>query len=506
MRPCLVAALLLLPSPAGAQDLYSLDRSTPTHLRRVDPADGSTLSSRTVILAGAEGELAGDGLAQHPVTGELFALLRDAGAASRILVKLDPGSGRAERVGDTGESLVELTFDATGTLYAVSEEKLLFTVSTADATPTLVLALPNGAGPDRNVAFNPDDGLLYHFAGSGVANDPIDGQIFERVDLAGGPSVTGIPLPHQPNWPVGMTYLPMADEFLVAAGGEETGDRLYRLSPSGDVTFVGRLAHESGGLARLSFTEVYSIDGQAGMLHTISPGDGATLASVAITVAGSSVDRGQGLALRSDGTLFALLDLDGQDDDPRLATIDPGTGVATVVGVPGGRYRTLAFDATDVLFGATDDEGDDEALYTLSTSDASATLVRALGGGDDGEAIAFRATDDLLYHLSGNGPPSDPVGGEVFEAIGVAITPLPLPTQPFQVFALTWSPLLDEFVFDHSGQRYGRLSPDGDVSVFGRFDNSTGGLTFAPEPPRVAGTLAALAAAACLARARSRWS
>ena len=61
-------------------------------------------------------------------------------------------------------------------------------------------------------------------------------------------------------------------------------------------------------------------------------------------------------------------------------------------------------------------------------------------------------------------------------------------------------------MFNHSGERYGRLSPDGDVSVFGRFDAEIGGLTFVPEPPRVAGTLAVLAAMTGPARARLRRS
>ena len=61
-------------------------------------------------------------------------------------------------------------------------------------------------------------------------------------------------------------------------------------------------------------------------------------------------------------------------------------------------------------------------------------------------------------------------------------------------------------MFNYSGRRYGRLSPDGDVSVFGRFDAEIGGLTFVPEPPRVVGTLAALATMAGLSRARRRRS
>ena len=235
----LIAVLTLLPAVAAATDLYAIDLGTgeppaPIFLRRVDPANGSTLSSVLVTLAG-ETVVGGDGLAQHPQSEVLFALLeverREGG--SRELVTLDPGTGVATSVGDTGEELVELTFDTAGTLFAVSNSsstkpKTLFRLSPTDAQATAVLSLPNGDdefGAARNIAFNADDGLLYHFAGGGIANQPAIGQVFERVDLD-GPAVAAIPLPHQPNEPSGITYLPGTDGFLVAGSASSFAARL----------------------------------------------------------------------------------------------------------------------------------------------------------------------------------------------------------------------------------------------------------------------------------------
>jgi len=57
-----------------------------------------------------------------------------------------------------------------------------------------------------------------------------------------------------------------------------------------------------------------------------------------------------------------------------------------------------------VLYAVTGDGAAvSESLYTLDTSDASATFVTALGNGDDGEALAFNPDDGLMYHWSGIG-------------------------------------------------------------------------------------------------------
>src|SRR5439155_12783760 len=98
----------------------------------------------------------------------------------------------------------------------------------------------------------------------------------------------------------------------------------------------------------------------------------------------------------------ALLRLQGQSGR-QLVKIDSGTGVATSIGNTGDNFAGLAFDSNGTLYGVTGDGATvPETLYTLSTSDASKTLVCTLGNGSDGEVIAFNPDDGLLYHASGN--------------------------------------------------------------------------------------------------------
>ena len=49
-------------------------------------------------------------LATHPTTGELWALLKLAGQNGRELVIIDPGTGAATSVGDTGDRFAGLAF------------------------------------------------------------------------------------------------------------------------------------------------------------------------------------------------------------------------------------------------------------------------------------------------------------------------------------------------------------------------------------------------------------
>ncbi len=164
--------------------LLSID-AVQSQLRVLDPGSGATLASRAIVLAG-ERVLGGNGLATHPLTGELWALLRLSGREGRELVTLDPSTGFATPVGDTGDRFAGLTFDAGGTLYGITglsaaTPESLFVLSQTDAIPSFVLSLADGDGGEV-IAFNPEDGLLYHGTG---------GFAFRSVDLS-GPVVTPI--------------------------------------------------------------------------------------------------------------------------------------------------------------------------------------------------------------------------------------------------------------------------------------------------------------------------
>ena len=172
-------------------------------------------------------------------------------------------------------------------------------------------------------------------------------------------------------------------------------------------------------------------------LRVANPLNGATIATIPITLTGFSVLGSTGLARDpTTGKLWGLLRVSGATscssggNIPQLVTINPGTGVATNVGSAGDCFSGLAFSSNGTLYGVTGDGANTPAtLYTLNKSTAAPTLAKALGNGDFGEAIGFNPTDGLIYHASGFG-----VGDQVFESINpanLAAAPVNIPRSGF---------------------------------------------------------------------------
>ncbi len=92
--------------------------------------------------------------------------------------------------------------------------------------------------------------------------------------------------------------------------------------------------------------DLLAIERDGSLLHTISPTDGSVISTVRISLTGEIIKGGTGLAVDlTTGTLYALLKIDG-DSDRVLVTIDPATGVATLVGSVGLGFAGIAFDNT----------------------------------------------------------------------------------------------------------------------------------------------------------------
>ena len=256
----LLALGMLGAVPAGAGDLLlsvspggpGAPRTPDPFLRLVDSVDGSTVAGESVaITLAGEVVIGGSGLARHPETETLFALLKLEGTSFRRLVTLDEWTGVATDVGDTGNRFAGMAFASDGTLYAVTGDgggvpESLFTLSTVDASSNLVREL--GAGSDgETLAFNPDDGLLYHASGIGTPNNP-NGEKFETVD----PDtliVTNVPLS-------GFDYEELTS-LTFLDGGFFAGDLgnsafddpgFFRITTGGAVTFLGDMDHVSKGL------------------------------------------------------------------------------------------------------------------------------------------------------------------------------------------------------------------------------------------------------------------
>jgi hypothetical protein len=207
--------------------------------------------------------------------------------------------------------------------------------------------MPLGNGDDgETIAFNPEDGLLYHASGLGSQNVS---EIFESIDFDAR-TVTGITLSGDDyDEATALTHW-TGDLFLLA----DLNEKLYSVTTSGVVSLIGTLDRNAKGLAFVDET-LYSVSRDDDLLRTIDPTNGSTLSSVTITLSGKTIFGANGLATDpGTGVLWAILKISGQSGR-QLVTIDPDTGVATSVGNTGDRFAGLAFDSSGRLFGVTGD-------------------------------------------------------------------------------------------------------------------------------------------------------
>ena len=98
------------------------------------------------------------------------------------VLTIDSATGLATRIGNTGDRFAGLAFDTDGNLFGVTADQAatpstLFALDLTDATPTFVLSFGDGLDGEA-IAFNPEDGLLYHYSGFGENN------VFESVSLS----------------------------------------------------------------------------------------------------------------------------------------------------------------------------------------------------------------------------------------------------------------------------------------------------------------------------------
>ncbi len=407
--------MVFAPLTAHAQRiLYSISRDDDL-LRVVNPSTGSTISSVAITLTG-KGVAFGNGLATHPVTGELFALLKLDGQTGRQLVKIDPATGVATSIGDTGDQFAALAFNSSGTLFAVVGDKknstggglppeTLFTLNTTNAAPTQVLVLGRGNDGEA-IGFNPSDGLLYRASGNDTGGDgcPLDPstcvEIFESVN----PTTLAVT-----NIPLSGAYVPLTDSYSeVAALTHLSGNillltdidqNLYQITTTGVVTLVGGLDHVAKGLAFVN-APVTSL------VAAVLPSSRSVQVGTTATVFATIINAGSDTAIICAPTLITSLPatFTYQTTDPATNQVigSPNTPVNVGAGAPQSFVVALTPSApiapTDVQL-SFDCANSDPApihvgLNTLLLS-ASATPV------PDVVALAATLTNDGIVNIPG---------------------------------------------------------------------------------------------------------
>ena len=321
-------------------------------------------------------------------------------------------------------------------------DETLYEVNLTNATTTSLLQLTHVPDTDA-IGYNPTNGLVYHFSGaSSYSNNPgsngyRDNQYMETVNLDTQQIVPifnsnpppspdssqsfGLAAP-RPDWvlPVDIRLETQnTDEFRVQGPDEYHAvraatwssseglfyiadeDGLYKVTPSGDSTFVGTPTSEPSNTKGLAFvdvagqTKLFAGSKNSAFLYELDPLTGQEIGSpLEIQVPPADgfplEPTGKLLALAAHpetDVLYAIAEPIGADPiaDRQLITIDLTTGIGTVLGkltTPStdAAFSSLAFVGFNSLAGDFDGDGD---------ADGADFLVWQRGFGDTHDAADF---------------------------------------------------------------------------------------------------------------------
>jgi hypothetical protein len=249
MKTITILGAALIATSAAAQSPRLLTVSAQDdQLREVDSVTGATLNSVQMVIPGQPQILQAHGCAVDPTSGNLYAIVSLVPLGTKNLLVVDPVTGVATDLGDTGEKFAGITFDSTGQLWGISGDggvisEALYKIDKSTAQSGFVLQLGNG-GPGESLAFNPADGLLYHGSGSGTLNDPLLGAILETIDPA---TLAVTPVTLSGAGAIGVTSMTRLDASTLI--GTDFGLKFIRVKTSGAMTVTGLLDHLAKGFA-----------------------------------------------------------------------------------------------------------------------------------------------------------------------------------------------------------------------------------------------------------------
>ncbi len=353
-------------------------------LRYIDVSSAQVQGSVTITKGGVPIDGA-NGLATHPLTGELFALIKDGSGGGgrggvspspRELAIVDPLTGVATVIGPTSDKFAGLAFDAIGTLYGITGAgadvpSTLYVLSTVDASETLVVSLFSEGFGGETIAFNPLDGFIYRMSGEFT---------FQAIDLD-NLSVFDMdliePLQGEPG---ALTFSNQQNLFLLAT------DELIQLTEMGEMFPINFLEDRIKGLAFITIPST-SLTG------IVQLEDGTPIAGANVTTVGGD---------------SAVTGVDGRFTIPSVSAVPGGLRAfvlhrlngtllhaisATVPAVPDGDTDLGAITLVPMfLAAATNGSGVDSSLYGVS---------RVTGAYVEIGAIGFRDVSGLDFHPSG---------------------------------------------------------------------------------------------------------
>jgi hypothetical protein len=432
--------VLLAPHIADASKIFYAAEGRDPWFTQVDPYTAAEGAASFVEVNGLPSNALA-GAAQHPISGEIYLVLDITTADFHRLVKHDPRTGRSTDVGSLGEIITGIAFDSTGTLYGVTSDDVrgtpdtIFTIDTATASPSVFMSVPTeGLGTGDTLAYNPDDGRLYHWSGSDTA-------YFTAIDLS---DKSTVPIALSGDRPGGVGVISFAydtDKGLFVGYRQDEFEitmEFFTITATGFQTYLTDAGFVETGIVFYDTTllppvpgpseqsHLYSVDVATPYITLVDPSTGADTGIRGITLSGFTVTGSNGLAIDpTSGVLYAVVKAISSNGgfSRRLVTLDPTTGNATLVGNPGEPLAGIAFDSVGNLYGVSGEGGSSpESIFAINKTTAQSSVLYVLSDDDGGEAIAFNTNDGLLYRASGWTNP-------IFEKIHLAsgtITDVPL--------------------------------------------------------------------------------
>lgn len=124
------------------------------------------------------------------------------------------------------------------------------------------------------------------------------------------------------------------------------------------------------------------------------------------------------------------------------------------------------------LFGVSGDGApvNPESFFSVSTADASTTLIQPLGNGNDGESIAFNSADHRMYHWSGFSGLGDIEIMETIKLTSHKVTNVSTDFtshDPLEVLGSTFDPSTGNFLYIGLDENLGSVTPGGVFSLIG---------------------------------------
>lgn len=331
--------------------LYGVRRGG-RELLELDPATGGEISSIDMVTT-LDLVLGTQGLAVDPSTNQIYVAVNLATMFGGLptLAIVDPTTGVLDIIGSLGDEFAGIAFNALGDkLYGVTGGRAtmpetLFEINKYDASVSVVC--PTGTmGMGEAIATNSFTDEFFHLTNEDDTMQTIDLQTCAAMGI----DLSGTDLQGDGRRPTALAFDVTTGDFIIAesnANGPLTifpNTRLYRLTPDGDVTFIGQRFGRIKGMGFVVNTPKVS---EITRTWTVEDGAGNTDQCV------------QSIMVRSQSLLevicppnFDNFDEDALQCDGGFATDKNGNPSPSVTGYPSGvECSNLDYDYVDYKLG-----------------------------------------------------------------------------------------------------------------------------------------------------------